>query len=231
METESHTTELAIKRRGNIERKTDIPLTFQLVLLLRTRKEAMYLCTRSSLALRIVILCELTLDKVIELRDGAVQVVKAPGNAILREFADKIAQISLGPRDVLAHLNGEKGKQTSVDGLRKKIYAEMRAQGLIKTSKGLVFNKIKMQNVDVWQRVYDSLIYEVQNNSISKESVVLLLGLDYINMMESLLLQCNESTAAQVVQRVSEIKKRVQSKQYGQEDALLYQLLSLLGVV
>jgi len=231
MEIESHTAELATKRRSNVERKKDIPLAFQLILLLRTRKEVMYLCTRSSLALRIVILCELALDKVIELRDGKVHVAKAPANAILREFTDRIAQVSLGPRDMLAHLNGEKGKQTGVDGLRRKIYAEMRAQGLIKTSKGFFFNKIRIQNMDVWQHIYDRLIHEVQNNSLSREGVVLLLGLEYINMLESLLLQCNEGTAAQIVQQVREIKKRVQSKQYGQEDTLLYQLLNLLGTI
>lgn len=228
METHSASTELTIKRRTNVEHKTQIPLAFQLVLLLRTRKEAIYLCTRTSLALRVAVLCQLVLDKEIGLKDGVVRVIKAPTSSISREFADKITQVSLGPRDLLLHLNGEKGKESGVTHLRKKIYAEMQGRGLIKTNKGMFFNNIKVRNIDVWESIYSGLIYEIQNNCISKESSVLLLGLNYVNMMDSFLIQCNETTASLAIERFAELKNRVHEKQYRHEDALLYQFLALL---
>ncbi|ELA42667.1 uncharacterized protein VICG_00419 [Vittaforma corneae ATCC 50505] len=216
------------KRRTNLERRIDIPLAFQLVLLLRTRKEALYLCTRSSLALRIAILCELSVEHVLELRNGVVKVIKAPERNISKDFAHKISEISLNPRDLLEYLNGERGRLAGVENLRKKIYSEMQSKGLIRVSKGVIFNKIRIQNADIWQNIYEKIIYEVQNSRISKESIILLTCLNYVNTMESLLLQCNESTASLIVQQMSEIKKRIQNKQYAPEDSLMYQFLSFM---
>lgn len=227
---ELSTIDMQPKRRTNIERKLDIPLAFQLVLLLRTRKEAMYLCTRSSLALRIAILCELSTENILELENGTVKVVRAPERSISKDFVHKISDIRLNPRDLLEYLNGERGKLSGIENLRKRIYSEMQARGLIRVSKGVVFNKIRIQNADMWQSIFEKIVYEVQNSCMSKESTILLMCLNYVNMMESLLLQCNESTASLVMHQVSETKKRIQNKQYAPEDALMYQFLSFMVI-
>lgn len=222
--------DLQPKRRINLGQKIDIPLAFQLVLLLRARKELMYLCTKSSLALRVSILCELAIDNLIELKNGMVEVVRISEKPILNEITRRVSEVKMNPVDLLKYLNGEHGKLSGMKNLRKKTYSEMQGRGLIRVTKKLMVNKIAIQNTDAWHNILEKIVYEVQSKKVSKETIVLLMTLNYINGMESLLIQCNETVAGLIVQQVEEIKQRVQDRQFLTEDGLMYQFLSIVMV-
>lgn len=221
--------ELQLKRRVvTQETSTDIPFHFKLIMLLRSRKEAMYLCTKSSLALRATILCQLSVEKAIVLKNEIVKVEKSPQQQIQKEFVHKISQVSFTPKQLLPFLNGESGKLSGIKDLRKTIYTEMASRGLIKMKRSHIFNKIYVQDFDTWQRIFENIVYEIQDNKPSIETMVLLSALTYVNGMDSLLLQCNETVAKAIVKSVEDIRISIKNKQFPHQESLIYQILSIL---
>lgn len=189
-----------IKRRQYAPKEIDIPLIFQLVILQRNRKEVMYLCTRSSLALRIISLCEMAINKEIVYNDNVIVVQKASSINIYRDFQQSISEVKFNSKHLIKFLNGEKTLLTGLKDLRNKVYKEMEARGLIKIKKGLMFNKIILNRNDIWQNIFDKIVYEATNKSLSLHTIALLNALNYINGLETLLLQCNEATACILVE-------------------------------
>lgn len=220
--------ESQIKRRYNTDTKIGLPLEFQLIMLLNSRKEMLFLCTKSSLALRIVILCDLTIQNNIEMKNGIVKVIKGTEGKIRNEFLQKISQISYNPKDTFKFLNGEKNGSKGILGLRKSIYLEMETYKLIEIKKGHLFNRIKILNHDCWKSILEKIVYEIQNNTLTRETIILLLGLNYVDRLEAILLQCNETIAKMIVDQVKYIKERISKKQYPENDQLMYRFLEIL---
>ncbi|KAM0679884.1 hypothetical protein GINT2_002056 [Glugoides intestinalis] len=210
------------------EASIDIPFHFKLIILLRSRKEAMYFCTKSSVALRAIILCQLSVENVIVLKNEIVKVEKSPQEKIQKDFAHMISQVSFSTKELLEFLNGEGAKMPGIKDLRKTIYNEMASKGLIKVKKSHLFNKISLQDFDTWQRIFEKIVYEIQDNKPSIETVVLLSALKYINGMDSLLIQCNETVAKSIVKIMEDITSNIKKKQFPQKDGLIYQILSIL---
>lgn len=217
-----------IKRRYNTDIKIGLPLEFQLIMLLNSRKEMLFLCTKSSLALRIVILCDLFIQNNIEMKNGTVKVVKGTEGKIRNEFLQKISQVSFSPKDTFKYLNGEKNGLKGITGLRKSIYLEMETHRLIEIKKSHLFNKIKILNHDCWKTILEKIVDEAQNNRLTKETIVLLLGLNYVDRLEAVLLQCSETVAKMIVDQVNQIKERMVKRQYSESDQLMYKFLEIL---
>lgn len=220
--------ETMTRRRPITDHRDDHPLMYQLIVLLRSRKEVMYLCTRSSLALRVAGLCDLCIQNVIELQNRTVKVVKNIEDCMLKEFVYKISQMSYDPKRVIKCLNGEMGSSRGIKSLRNKIYKEMENRNIIKSERGPVFNKILLKNNNAWEGIFECLTREVATGSLSARSIVLLISLDYVNHMESVLLQCNEALARSIVNAVKEHKDRIRKKMYPKQDQLLYEFLDFL---
>lgn len=220
--------ETMTRRRPITDQGGNYPLTYQLVILLRSRKEVMYLCTKSSLALRVVGLCDLCIQNAIELQGRTVKVVRNIEDCVLKEFVYKISQVSYDPKRIVKYINGEVGSTRGIRNLRNKIYKEMESRSIIKSVKGPVFNKIFLKNSDIWQSIFGNITREVNAGFLSTGSIVLLISLDYMDHMESVLLQCNEVLARSVVNAVNSQKDRIKKKLYPKEDELLYEFLDLL---
>lgn len=220
--------ETVTRRRPIADQRGDYPLMYQLVILLRSRKEVMYLCTKSSLALRVAGLCDLCIQNVIELQDRTVKVVKNIEDCMMKEFVYKISQVSYDPKRIIKCINGEMGSAKGIKNLRNKVYKEMENRSIIKNEKGPVFNKILLRNNDVWQSIFGNITREVSTGSLSTGNIVLLISLDYINSMESILLQCNEVLARSVVNAVNDQKDKIKKKLYPKQDQLLYEFLDFL---
>lgn len=215
------------KRRQFVSQEIDIPLVFQVVILLRNRKEVMYLCTKSSLALRVICLCEMVINKEIECKNDAIVVTKAANSTISRNFQQSISQVKLDCKHLVKYLNGETAIASGVKDLRNKIYKEMESRGLIKIKKGVMFNKILLNKHETWQLIFNKVIGEVTNKNLSLSTIAILSALDYINGLESLLLQCNEAAAKLVIEAVKEISRERDSNQ-STENRLFYDLLAIL---
>lgn len=217
------------KRRQYVEKTINIPLIFQLVILLRNRKEVMYLCTRSSLALRVVGLCELSIGNAIDSVDGIVLVLKSPETNILKEFSYSVSQVKFDYKRLVKYLNGEKGNKSGIKDLRSKIYKEMESRGLIKIKKGMVFNKISLNSIEIWQDIFNKIVHESESKCLSRETTALLVALNYIDGLESLLLQCSESVASALVESLDSIKGLLESRGASENNKLFYEILSVLN--
>lgn len=102
--------------------------------MLRLRKEMMYLCTRSSLALCIAGLCDLCLQNAIKLNNNNVKVVKNVEDNVLKEFIYAISDKAYDPKKLVKALNGEV-RQGGIKNLKNKVYKEMAKRNLIKINK------------------------------------------------------------------------------------------------
>lgn len=215
------------RRRGVMSTKK-YSVLHQVVILLRSRKEFLYLCTRSSLALRVACLCDLYLLESIELSNGVVKIVKGVDNTLLKEFLNKISVVSFEPKKLLKSLNGEMKAGLGVKKLRSKVYKEMAIQNLIKNNKSTVYNKIILQNNTVWEEVFMCVLEECNSELMSLSSIAILVCLNYIDQMENMLLQCNESQAKIVVNKLNNIQNQIIKKTYPQHHMLFYEFLSCL---
>lgn len=217
-----------VRRRTVIDIKQNYSLIYQLVILLRSRKEMMYLYTKSSLAMRIAGLCDLCLLNVIELDHSTVKVVKGTEDPILKEFVYAISQKPYDPKKLVKSLNGELTKSNGIKNLRNKVYKEMSKRNLVKTNKVPVYNRIILQNDEAWESIYRNIVDEASLNYFSTKNVVLLICLDYIDKMESILLQSNEKTADFIVKTVEKYKDIIKKKLYSPNDELIYEFLKTL---
>lgn len=217
-----------VTRRNTVEAKIEHPLPFQLVMLLRSRKEIKYVCTKSSLALRATILCELALENMIVLDNGIVKTAKGASWGLFQEFTNMIAEESLSPQDLLLYANGDKRNSKGIKNLRKKVYLQMAQKGYITLNKGKIFSKIELKNIELSNKIQERIVYETRSNNISNQTKAILIALDYINEMESFLLQCDEPTREKVVENVDSVKNMIKRKEYSKKDALFYQFLGAL---
>lgn len=203
-------------------------LIYQVVIMLRSRKEFLFLCTRTSYALRVAALCDLYLLDCLELSGEVVKVVKGVENNLLKEFLNKIALVSYEPKKLVKGLNGEVKPSVTIGDFRNKIYKEMVLQNLIKKNKTLIYNKIILSNNNIWEDIFKLIIQESEEEFFSLNSIAILICLNYINGMESLLLQCNETQGRVIVKKVYEIEEQIAKKTYPQHHKLFYEFLGVL---
>jgi len=219
--------ESQLRRRIVTNARLACPLVYQLVIMLRSRKEMMYLCTRSSLALRIAGLCDLCLQNAIELNNNNVKVLKNVEDNVLKEFIYAISDTAYDPKKLVKALNGEM-RQGGIKNLRNKVYKEMAKRNLIKTSKMTVYKKIIVQNDEMWQLINSSIAEEIKIDCLSTRNIVLLMCLDYVNKMESILIANNETVAKLIVDFVKAQKDKIIKRQYSQDEELIYEFLRFL---
>lgn len=218
-----------VRRRKTPETRKRYPIVYQLIVLLRSRKEMRVICTNSSVAIRVAILCDMAADGCLEADSaGAIRVRQQPSREIEAEFAYKISQCSCHPRELLRTLNGESSKELGVAQLRRKLYKEMERRGIIRTNRSVLYNKIVIVNHELWSSVYSTVTEECRSGSLSIETKVLLVTLDYSNRMESLLLQCNESDAGSILRQLKNLKNKIESRMFPEEDRLVYEILACL---
>ena len=217
------------RRRAQANQKCEYPLVYQLVILLRSHKEVKFMCTSSSFALRIACLCDLAINNAIMIgNNNAVKTVKRLDREIEKEFIYRIGQCKLDPKRLVKALNGELDKDLAVKQLRNRVYKELEAKNIIIRNMGTVYNKITLINFDIWEDIHGRILRECRSNQLSIENKVILLALDYINKLESLLLQCNEVDASSVVKNVNECKFKIREGSYEKKDALVYEFLKIL---
>lgn len=215
-----------IKRRVGVSKTNTMSLVHKLVILLRSRKEIRMFCTSTSLAMRLTILCQMAIENKIGIeKSGLVYVINEPNNAIEKEFAYKIGEKKQCVKELIGRLNGEFEKKNGVTNLRMKIYKEMEAKNLIKFNKGHFFKSIKIDNIQKWYDIFFIVIEDALNPIMEIENEILLLGLDYINNMQELIVQCNEKHSVNLKKRVNEIKEKILNNKYPKENTLVYKIL------
>lgn len=217
-----------LRRRSQTNLRIDIPLIYKLVILLRSHKEYKIVATSSSIAFRIVCLCDMAIKQIIKY--GEDQKVVQTGKAetdIEREFVYKIGMIRLNAYDTAKALNGELSKAMGIKNLKNKIFKEMEVKNIIRIGKGSIFNKIVLTNLDIWNEIHLGIISECRSGG-SLGCKVLLLALDYINKMESLLVLCNESDTKLLVQCLSDFKTDIRERRCKLEDQLVFDFLKVL---
>lgn len=214
------------RRRTSTAQRLEYPLVYQLVILLRSHKEMKVVVTNVGVAMRSTILCDLALGGLAVLGpDGTVKTERAPVRELEKEFVYKIEQCHYDVKHLFRALNGELSKDLAVKNLRSRVYREMAARGIIQIHKTLVYKKIVLTDFEAWNVVYGRLLGECRGNSLSIESKILLVCLNYVNRMESLLLQCNETDAACVMRCLDDTRQRIKSGAFSVEDGLVYRVL------
>lgn len=214
------------RRRTSRAQKSEHPLVYQLIILLRSHKEMKVVVTSIGLSMRSVILCDLVLRDLIALdSEGVVKTKQSSERELEKEFIYKIGQCRYDVRYLLKALNGELSKELAIKNLRSRVYKEMATRGIIQIHKTFIYKKIVLTDFDAWNTIYSRMIGECRDNSLSTESKVLLVCLNYINRMESLLLQCNEADAACVVGCLADLKQKIRSGIFPREDGLIYSIL------
>lgn len=217
-----------LRRRSQTNLRIDIPLIHKLVVLLRSHKEYKIVATSSSMAFRIVCLCDMAIKQIIKY--GEDQKVVQTGRAetdIEREFVYKIGILKLNALDTVKALNGEISKTMGIKNLKNKIFKEMEVKNIIRISKGSIFNKIVLTNLDIWNEIYTGIISECKSGA-SLGCKIILLALDYINKMESLLVLCNESDTKLLSESLSDFKIQIKEKRCKPEDQLIFDFLKIL---
>lgn len=218
----------ATRRRPLSGENNKYPLIYQLVILLRSRKEILYLCTKSSLALRVAAMCDLAIYGAIAKEGNTVRVIKSVGEPILNEIVNKISIVTLDPKKTLKSLNGEIKSSNGIKNFRNKIYKEMERSGLIKNAKTSMYNKIKVQSDESWSSIFNRLASACEADILEIETIVILICLNYVNRMESLLTHCNETLAKSIVNHVEKIKDMIRKKFYPNKHELIFDFLSSL---
>ncbi len=215
-----------VKRRLYSSCTDNISMVYKVVMLLRSRKEISMVCTSTSLVLRITILCKMALDGCIELDENNFVILKKePSNAIEKEFMYRISEKKMPINKLLKNLNGEYKKRESITHLRAKVYADMEMKKLIKFKNGSIFNNIIVENMDLWHDIFLKLVEDVNNNAIEIETEIILMGLDYVNKMQEVLMQCNEKSSENLIKAIKAIKEKIKNRKYPQEKKLIYKLL------
>lgn len=201
----------------------------QLIILLRSHKEMKIVCTNIGFAMRCVVLCDLSLNKLIGLgTDDTVCALRASDSAIEKEFLYRIEQCHYSVQQLLRALNGELSKDLSIRHLRSRAYKELEGRRIIRIEKTLICKKIILSNMDVWGKIHNRLITECRAGKLSMESKVLLVALNYTNRMESVLLQCSEHDAVSVTSSLGDLRRKITAKQYPASERLIFNILEVL---
>ena len=180
------------RKRAQINQKQEYNIVQQLLILLRTHKEMKYMCTNTSIAIRTITLCDLAINNNISLdTQGNVIVSKPSSIEIYKEFVYKIGQCKLNPKKTIKALNGENTSSLGLKQMRSKFYKELETKGIISRKKGAIFNKIILIDLEAFKNIKTRIIEECKANDLSIETKAILISLDYVNRMESILLQCN----------------------------------------
>ena len=218
--------ETATRRRKPADTQNRVPLVHQVVVMLRYRKELRAVCTNTSIALRAVVLCDLAKSGAIRLNSaGRVVLEHRPTRPLECDFAYKISHCDLPPGQLLRALNGEMSKQLAVTQVRKKVYAEMESKQIMHMKKSFLFNKVVLDDSDLWMKLYTAILEEVRMGVLSIGTKVVLIALDYVNSMESLLIQCNETDSKKIISCISELKQEIKAKQCPSTDMIIYDIL------
>lgn len=217
------------RRRMNAPQKESYPPHYKLMVLLRSRKEMRAVCTGTSVALRVVILCELARRGEIVLNSHGEVVLRSCGKSeIEKEFAEKIALSPAEPRKLIKALNGESKKSLAIRHLRKKVCNEMQIRGILQIKKTILYSKVVLTNNEVWQSIFDEILSECKSGDPSISTIIILIALEYVNRMESLLLQCSETDASTVIKCFEESKEMRFSPGLSANFQLVYQFLNCI---
>lgn len=219
-----------MRKRINIPSTLPYPPVYQLILLLRNRKEIRHMCGPTSLAIRVMLLYEMAKKGHLAIDHTGCVVCKAvPYNDIYKAIYYKVAECRFPPDALLKCLNGEKSKDLGVTGLRKTIYKDMESKRIIHVKKSVVYTKIVIEDIEMWRSVFSAVVAECKSGKPSTETLAILLAINFVNRMESILLQCNQTDSEQIVSLVSEFKNRVVNKVYDDENRLIFEILRPLA--
>ncbi|KAI5173166.1 hypothetical protein PAEPH01_1860, partial [Pancytospora epiphaga] len=192
-------------------------------------KEMKVVCTNIGFAMRCAVLCDLFLNKRIGLGpDGSVCVFNSSGSAIEKDFLYKIDQCRCNASQLLRALNGESSRNLSIRHLRSRAYKELESRGILRIEKTLVYKKIVLTDMDVWEKLHKRLLAECRSGKLSMESKVLLTTLNYVNRMESILLQCNEVDAVIVTKIFDDLRLKIKQGHVPDNERLIYSFLGIL---
>ncbi|KAI4290976.1 hypothetical protein PAPHI01_0250 [Pancytospora philotis] len=217
------------RRRGAGTARHEYPLVQRMVVLLRSYKDMKGIATNVGLALRGVMLSDFALQRLVTLSpEDTVQVQGKTDSAIENEVLYKLSQCRYSPKLALKAVNGELARDLGVKKLRSKVYAELAARGVVRVEKTLIYKKIILVNLDVWQEVYSTLVDECRNGAVSMQTRILLIGLNYINRLETLLVQCNRSDAACIISCLEDSKQRIRENLEAGQRRLVYEFLATL---
>lgn len=216
-----------LRKRSQSSLRADIPLIYKLVLLLRSHKEYKIIATSSSLSFRVVCLCDMAIKNIIKEQEGMVVQCATPATDIEKEFIYKIGLAKNNARDTVRALNGEISKSLGIKSLKSKIFKEMETRNMIKVSKGTIYNKIILSNLDLWNEIHNGIVIECRDGA-TLETKILLVALDHINKMESFLLLCNEKDSQIVLRCLSEFKTDLQENRFKKGEELIFNLLRCL---
>lgn len=217
------------RKRAQINQKQEYTLPQQLLILLRSHKEIKYMCTNTSIAIRTLSLCDLSMNSNIGLNiNNNVIVLKPSCIELYKEFIYKLGQSNLDPSKLLKALNGETNDNIGLKNLRSRFCKELEAKGIFKRKKGVLYNKIELINFEAFENVYNRILEECRINDLSLETKSVLIALDYVNRMESILLQCNETDAASIVKNVELSKKTIKEGRYESKYHLVYEFLKVI---
>ena len=220
--------EKIIRKRSQLGLESKYNLMDKLAILLRTHKETKYLCSSTSVAYRVAGLCDLAINKYIEVRSGQVNVIKSHNNPILNDFLIKIAQVNGNPIDVIKSLNGEKRKENSIKNLKTKLYKEIDKYDVIIKEKGYFQNKIILKDNEVWKKIFDDVVDQCINNRISLDTKVLLLCLEYINDLHDILIHLPKVKADHVLNAIAEVRSELINNSFSKVDELVYSFMKYL---
>lgn len=217
------------RRRTAAPARVEYPIVYQLIILLRSRKEMKVMCTNTSVSVRATILCELALRGLIVAdAEGVVRTVRNSDREIEKEFIYKIGQCRYDVRQLLRALNGEMSKELAVKNMRSKIYREMESRNILHRKKTMMYTKVVIDNFEGWSAIYGRMLSECRANALSIENKIILVCLNFIDRLECLLLQCNEADASCVLSSLSDVKAKIRDGVCRQEEKLVFSILGLL---
>lgn len=187
------------------------------------------MCTRASIALRAVFLCDLALQRLIDLdSSGIVRVMRQSEKDMEEDFIYRIGQCSYAPKQLLRALNGEFSKSLAIKNLRSKLFKELETKRILHVKKALIYNRLILDDFTLWSEIHNRIQDECRSSILSTESKVLLVALNYINRMESLLLQCNEGDAASIIRSLADIQQSILKGAAGKDEKLIFAILENL---